>query len=431
MNKNILQALPELVKEQVITEETATRIRQYYQHKPETTGNRLFIVFGIIGALLVGLGIVLIIAHNWDDLSKTIKLSLALLPLLVAQVICAGVCWKIPHNIAWRESSSVFLMLSIAAGISIISQVYNIDGTLAGFLLLWMALSLPVIYVMRSSLVSMLVIIGTAWYGCEVSYFHYLQGIAWWYWVLTALTLPWYLYIAKKNPRSNYVHVQSWLLAFSVVITLGMFGGSHEELMLLTYLNVFGVFVCAGQLKPFSEGRLITNAPLVIGSLGTIAILLTLSFKWFWTEIHEDSFAWREVVEFPVYVITDVIAAVALAFVLKQKAIRQINLKSITFIVTSLLFFIALSQPVLSQVSINILVFGIGVATIRDGAHNNRLSILNYGLLILTALITCRFFDMNVSFVIRGLLFIGVGAGFFVANFWMIKRRKTETILPE
>jgi len=52
--------------------------------------------------------------------------------------------------------------------------------------------------------------------------------------------------------------------------------------------------------------------------------------------------------------------------------------------------------------------------------------ILNYGLVIITALIFCRFFDTNMSFVIRGLLFVLVGVGFFAANYVMFKKQKSK-----
>jgi hypothetical protein len=39
-------------------------------------------------------------------------------------------------------------------------------------------------------------------------------------------------------------------------------------------------------------------------------------------------------------------------------------------------------------------------------------------------LIGCRFFDTDMSFVIRGLLFVGIGVGFFVMNIYMIRKRK-------
>jgi len=57
---NMIKDIPELVKAEVISEETADKIRDFYRNKRGQSTNRLFIVFGI----LVGLGIILIIAHN-------------------------------------------------------------------------------------------------------------------------------------------------------------------------------------------------------------------------------------------------------------------------------------------------------------------------------------------------------------------------------
>ena len=38
----------------------------------------------------------------------------------------------------------------------------------------------------------------------------------------------------------------------------------------------------------------------------------------------------------------------------------------------------------------------------------------------------CRFFDTNMSFVIRGLLFVAVGVGFFITNYVMLKKQKAR-----
>jgi uncharacterized membrane protein len=146
MSKPILKDLPDLIAANVITEDTAQRIRTFYQQKEDHAPNRLVIVFGILGALLVGLGIILIIAHNWDTLGKVPKLGIALSPLLIGQAVCAFVLFKKSDSTAWREGAATFLFLAIAASISIVSQVYNIEGTLHGFLFLWMVLALPVIY---------------------------------------------------------------------------------------------------------------------------------------------------------------------------------------------------------------------------------------------------------------------------------------------
>jgi len=94
MSKHILKELPDLIQAKVITEETAQRIKDYYDHQPSQSANRLFIVFGILGSLLVGMGIVLIIAHNWDTLPKIAKLVVGFSPLFIGQVISGYVLIK-------------------------------------------------------------------------------------------------------------------------------------------------------------------------------------------------------------------------------------------------------------------------------------------------------------------------------------------------
>ncbi len=41
-------------------------------------------------------------------------------------------------------------------------------------------------------------------------------------------------------------------------------------------------------------------------------------------------------------------------------------------------------------------------------------------------LIACRFFDTEISFVIRGLLFVVIGIGFFGANYLMHKKQQKQ-----
>lgn len=426
MSKPVLKDLPELVAANVITEETAQRIRAFYQQKEHDVPNRLVIVFGILGALLVGLGIILIIAHNWDTLGKVPKLGIAFLPLLAGQAICAFVLLRKAGNTAWREGAATFLFMAIAAGISIVSQVYNIEGTLYGFLFLWMVLALPVIYVMRSSIASLLYIMGITWYACDLSYFHYPNATAWWYWGLLAFILPHYYTLYKNHLHSNFFAFHSWLIALSVTIALGMFGEMLDELVVAIYINVFCIFILTGQLERIRERRLITNGFLIGGSLGLISLLLFLSFDFFWEEVFEDGTLYMDLLYAYPYWITFAIAMVLLVVLGMKQSFASLSAKSYGFIIVLLLLLINFQMPLLSRILDNILLFAFGVFTIRDGARHNKLSVLNYGLLILSALIVCRFFDLDMSFVARGLLFVLVGAGFFVANIWMVKKRKQE-----
>ncbi|MEJ0031991.1 MAG: DUF2157 domain-containing protein [Bacteroidota bacterium] len=141
--------LDELVANEIIAPDVAEKIRGYY-NRPSQGANRLVIAFGIIGALLVGMGIVLIIAHNWDDLSIPVKLFLGLAPMLVCQALAGVLVFKQSQSRAWTESVSVCLIFATATAISIVAQVYNMQGNFGRFLLTWSVLTLPVMYVLRS-----------------------------------------------------------------------------------------------------------------------------------------------------------------------------------------------------------------------------------------------------------------------------------------
>jgi len=78
----------------------------------------------------------------------------------------------------------------------------------------------------------------------------------------------------------------------------------------------------------------------------------------------------------------------------------------------------------LAMIVSNILVLALGLQAIKIGNDRLNFGILNYGLIIITALVGCRFFDTDMSFILRGLLFVGVGAGFFLANYFMVKKQK-------
>ena len=100
-------------------------------------------------------------------------------------------------------------------------------------------------------------------------------------------------------------------------------------------------------------------------------------------------------------------------------------LKQPVFILFFLVFILGTSYPI-SVVLTNLLILTIGVATIRNGARQDHLGILNFGLLIIAALVICRFFDTELSFVVRGILFVLVGLGFFIMNYWTLQKRKAH-----
>ncbi len=430
MRKALAKALIELVNEQVLSPEKADEIRAYYQAKNERAPNRLMIVFGILGALLVGLGVILIFAHNWDDLSRSTKTILAFVPLLMGQLACGYSLWKQRENISWREGSSTFLIFAIGANISLISQIYHISGSMSGFILTWALLSLPLVYVLRSSMSSIFYLIGISWYAWEIGYWHHSSQIPFLYPLLLLLVLPHYYLLYKKSASSNFTSFYHWLVALSLITVLGTVATDHEEWIFVAYMSLFGILFIIGSTRYFKEYRSLNNGPAILGSTGTILLLIFMSFHGIWRELADNRAAiLPESLFAPEFIIAALLSfgAITLFFILHRRQPvwepAPLSWISILFIP---IFFTGLSNPLTATVLINVLLLLLGLYHIRQGTQKHHLGRLNFGLLIISTLIICRFFDTNISFVLRGFLFVALGVSFFAANYIMLKKKSSS-----
>ena len=421
----IQKDLKELQEAGLISSETAEGIKDYYKQKEGHSQNRLFAIFGVLGAALIGMGIILIIAHNWDDLSKTLKTFFAFMPLILGQCIAAYTLWKQDESTAWREGSAAFIFFALGACISLVSQIYNISGNLGGYLLTWMLLALPMIYVLRSSVVALFYLAAITYYGCELGYFNsrLYDGINW-YWLLLVAVLPHYYLVFRKNASSNFLTFFNWMLPLSLTICLGIEADHNEEWMFLAYMSLFGILYLVGRTKFLQNRPIGVNGFEVVGVLGSLFILLMTSFRTFWTEFQSDSFQLNNP-EFYMFIGLVVIGCALLTIVLSQNSCKHTMPYGFVFLIFIPIFFLGLATN-LVVILVNILLLFLAIWTIKRGADESHLGLLNFGLLIIVVLVSCRFFDSNLSFVLRGLLFVALGLGFFLTNYWMIKKLKKD-----
>ncbi|WP_299443420.1 DUF2157 domain-containing protein [uncultured Aquimarina sp.] len=425
MSSKFNKELKELVSDHVISSEIADKISQYYDQKQANKPNRLFTIFGIFGALLVGSGIILMLAHNWDDFPRMIKTIFAFVPLIIGQCV-AGFSILKNKSRTWKEASGTFLFFAVGASISLVSQIYNISGDLGSFLRTWVLLCLPVIYLLRSHAVALLVILSSTYYAVEVGIWSYRnQSTPWLYEVFIMGIVPYYWLQLKNNLSSNATTIFNWIIPASITVGLGAFIRGNEELGFIMYMTLFGIFYNIGRLSIFKELRTLRNGHLIIGSLGTIVLLMIFTFRWPWEEIYDKTMYVSQ--EFYTSLALGVVAISILGYTVIKKGIRLINPFQISFLIFWGLFFLLSGMSTLPMILTNILVFLLGITAIKIGADKFNFGILNYGLLIVSILIICRFFDTDVSFVIRGLSFVIVGAGFFMTNYMMLKRQQKKS----
>lgn len=119
---------------------TLDAIRAYEARDQHGVG--WFAVAGL-GVLAVSLGVMSLVAANWDQLSDGIKLAAHLLLLTAA---AAGVEWFRRTGRVWAGEGALFLLAALVlAGIALHAQVYQQSGPLWQALAWWAALSAPAI----------------------------------------------------------------------------------------------------------------------------------------------------------------------------------------------------------------------------------------------------------------------------------------------
>lgn len=434
MNNPLLKDLQELVNANVITADTARQITEYYQAKENTPSNKFNLVLGILGAILLGSGVILLVAHNWDVFNRLTKTILAFLPLVIAQAICIYAIVRKRESRVWQEGSATFLFCTVPASIAMISQIYQVDGALSDFLLTWIILTIPLIYLQGSSIVSLLVIALLTWHGIEMGYHALFSNSVthypYMYVILLLCLIPWYYQLAKRSNASNFFHLHNWLLTISFIIILGTFSGTNDDFTwaLEGYMSLFGLYYSLGNSTYFRDNKLVANPFRVLGLLGMLAIAFSCTFRGFWTGFHDSSYS---------SFLRSPLAYITMLMLIVTGWLIYLNIRSVTNSKTDLVAFspyallILLIIPgdndLVGSFITNCWVVVIAVYFIRKGSMKNHLGILNFGLLIIALLATFRFFDNSIPFIWRGIFFVGAGAGFFAANHLLLKRRRSLT----
>lgn len=425
MSSKIEKLLPELVTQKIISEEQAIQIRQHIDSK-KIKSNFLLAIYGILGALLVSLGIISIVAHNWDQLSKGTKLVFAFLPLLIGQAGCLfGIIKK--KNSVFKESFATFLFFAIATTISMVAQVYNISGDFEKFLLTWCLLALPVVYLVPSSMTSLLYIALATVYGCNAGYQSNSQK-TFWFWLLLLAAVPYALDHFKKT-ASNFTTWHLWFYCAAITILAGTFDYRLEEYTFMNYVFLFSAYLLLSQYDFFKNRRIIAQPFYLAGIAGTFTMLLAASFDWYWKELmrmKELHFSLNNP-EVLCWIVLSVICISLLIHLLRKINYKEFNPVSWSFAVFALCFFTGFGNPATSVLIINAWIFYLGVRFIYTGSRENNLLMVNFGLIVITSLIICRYFDTSISFLLRGIGFLAIGAGFFIANYNILQKRKKET----
>ncbi len=414
------------LRDGLIAPDLAERLRGRYPPSGRGSRSAALIGFAVLGALLLGGGIILLLAHNWSDLSRPMRTAIALAPLVAAQLLALAGALRGADGPAWREGIGVFWTLTIGAAIAMVGQIYNLSGSYDAFMLTWLLLALPVVHLLRSSLSAVLCVAGAlAWTAPHAGDLPRVLG----YWPLTLAVAPLLLRGSRRGVFTSGLALLRWALTASIFAGLGLtLVHALPGLWMVTYASLLSVLFLVDLLLLRGAPSLWHRPMRVAGTCGCALLSLMLTYEWPWRQIgwrhwRAELPPWQQVVDAAV-ALALMGGAVALSAVLRRRIRAADAFPAIFFLVALAGYFLTAQWEYvfLSLLLFNLFVFAYGVALLAAGVRRGSLAGVNAGMFLLAAVVALRFFDSDMSLVARGVVFVLLGAVFLSVNVFLARR---------
>lgn len=419
--------LPFWIKEGLVSEGSAQALlRRYEGEKASSRSSGM--AFSLLGFVLVGLGIISILAYNWDELGHLERTLLAVFLLVGSQAFAFWVKRYRSNDGALREGSGIFWFLMMGASLAIIAQTYHLGGTLSDFLSVWLLLSFGIAWLLSSSGAALfqMVLWTFVWLGSRgemrelfVSERSFLSP-----WMLVLLAFSWLGFYALqyRNARSaNATLLLSWALALCVLVifvseVLSTTYHAHDIRTFSTLFALFfAIYYLVGKLYLFWGEKAWQRPFERIGKLGALVLVLAhvslntgLWFSKFGTEPE-----WHtSLLEFVLMLLFGVLLVV---WMRKEKALPAEVLVSATPLIVlgdNLLY----NAPSTAMLFVNASVILGASWMIYGGVKEVKIGLINQGMIVIALVIWIHFFNADFDLVAKGMAFIVTGILFLSLN---------------
>jgi uncharacterized membrane protein len=252
---NLGKKLAEWQREGLLDATSAERIRVY-----ETAEARPVMLYAIagLGAVTIGIGIVSVVAANWDGIGYQVKLAL---DVLLGLALGAGIFWAdVRRAQLLREALIAVYYAFTLASLALLGQIYQLDTPDWVALVSWSALTAPLLLQARSWASAMLWLA-----GLSLSYYISVGGLAelvdyselgdlsvtcaavWAFLLLSFGHWPW---LSRERPVvSNVFRVAGWALVVAEGLLTPMWLYRHAQEPM-----TWGTWACLGSLAALALG---------------------------------------------------------------------------------------------------------------------------------------------------------------------------------
>ncbi|MFA6187247.1 MAG: DUF2157 domain-containing protein [Phycisphaerae bacterium] len=400
----------------------------YPPQKPSRSWAML--IFSGLGAVIIGLGVILLFAYNWDKMGKFAKLGVVFGSLILTYLIGISLFVRSQQFKGIGEALCLLGTMLFGAGIWLVAQIYHIEEHFPNAFLFWgigaflMAWAMP--SVIQASLAAVLFALFAIMEGSE------FRTAVPYVFIFLLLLLP----LAYKK--------QSWFLLAVILLSaacsiLFMVVSFHHSAMIVFYslLCIFTLYIAVGLLhQKNAKFEKFSTVYCFIGMAGYLLMLFILSFD----EVS------REILDHPLSLKIDVVfywlTPFVFSIVLWLGVIREVFKKTLVkyyshdlLLMPILLVFLCsyslsitrcFDWPVIAAFNLIFLIHCLMM--MAKGCMDVKLSRVIVGSLLLAALVVARFFDFFESLAVRGAVFVVVGVLIFSQGFFYIKSKKKKAL---
>lgn len=420
------------VREGLIGADQAAGIRALYP-VPRAARPWAILIFSGLGAVIVGLGVILLFAYNWHAMPKAAKLATVFVSL--AALHGAGI-WLHQSRTRYRaigETITVAGTMFFGAGIWLVAQVYHIAEHFPNAFLIWglgaalLAWALPSIF--QAMMAAALFCI---WAGTESAAFHDPMHLA------LVLLLGGLLPLAYR--QRSLVLLTSLIVATGVGLAFvtAACGGGRMTFLVLLALSVLAM--AAGMLHE-SFGRFTEAGPVYrgLGMATYLVLVYVLAFPDAAREILQGHWTGDSNPLGLTYWGGMLVAAVAAWAMVPALYLRRrshgghlpspdLCLPPLALVMAYLLTALGTSSADkwLVAVPFNLVFLAHAISLMAQGVRRSELRAVVLGTILLVALTGARYADLFESLLTRGLVFLTVGGCLFAEGVLYARGRRLK-----
>lgn len=434
--KWLLNEIPLLKNENIIDENTSKKLANYYSSKISEVNilKLLVISLGILSGLLILGGIILIIIiYNWFIFTKEMKTVVAYLILLIPQIMCGYLLFKSKNSKIKKEIFSLILSISFGVSVAFIGQIYQLPSNIELFLILWSISTIFIIYIFNSlSSVSLYIILIIS----LASNMQLNDKVGLLFYPFFLLLIPFYYIENKKNNYLRVILFDYFLLA-GIITGLGItMEKTVPGLWLVAYSNLFVILYLFSITFKSIEDSLFLSPFKVAGVVGIGILAYIYTYIWPWEEIgwsyYRNDIKFHDLAALFDYAVCILFPLISIFFgylAIKKKKLKNYIFVLFGFLIIILFFIVSFSDSKFLNEHLPVWIMNIYILILSGysfyiGFKNKSLLTVNSAMFLLFLTVITRFFDSDISSLIRGFAFIITGIIALCINLILAKKLK-------